>query len=163
MFLHNGSGTVEYSMALLTVAPLECLLFLKCHSSCPSLAVLGKKPRALCMLGKHSTTEEHPSPGLSFQCCSNSTVSLQKKPTTGCNPSIRDADAGGLRVQGQPGLHSETLSPKNKQRKAKAHLCTNFHYCLHSTHMCPNLSSQNQCVHLSKKSPAMYFTQAAQT
>jgi hypothetical protein len=30
-----------------------------------------------------------------------------------CNPSTWNADAGGLQVQGQPGLHSETVSKDN--------------------------------------------------
>jgi hypothetical protein len=30
------------------------------------------------------------------------------------NPSTQEAEAGGLQVQGQPGLHSETLPHKNK-------------------------------------------------
>jgi hypothetical protein len=35
-----------------------------------------------------------------------------------CNPSTREAEAGELRVQGQPGLYSETLSQNtNKQTK----------------------------------------------
>jgi hypothetical protein len=33
--------------------------------------------------------------------------------TNACNSSTQEAKAGGLRVQGQPGLHSETLSQKN--------------------------------------------------
>jgi hypothetical protein len=32
-----------------------------------------------------------------------------------CNPSSEEAQAGGLQVQGQPGLHSETL-PKRKKK-----------------------------------------------
>jgi hypothetical protein len=31
------------------------------------------------------------------------------------NPSTWEAEAGRLRVQGQPGLHSETLSLKKKK------------------------------------------------
>jgi hypothetical protein len=40
-----------------------------------------------------------------------------------CNPSIREAEAGGLRAQ--PGLHSETLpqQKENKKRKKGGNLC----------------------------------------
>jgi hypothetical protein len=40
-----------------------------------------------------------------------------------CNPSTQKAEAGGLEVLSQPGLHSETLPQKkpNKQNKAKSH------------------------------------------
>jgi hypothetical protein len=31
---------------------------------------------------------------------------------TTCNPSTKEAKVGGLRIQGQPGLHSKTLSQK---------------------------------------------------
>jgi hypothetical protein len=34
-----------------------------------------------------------------------------------CNPSTWEAEAGGLRVQGQPWLHNETLSQKNPQNQ----------------------------------------------
>jgi hypothetical protein len=34
-----------------------------------------------------------------------------------CNPSTQEAEAEGLRVQGQPGLHSKTLFQKIKGRK----------------------------------------------
>ena len=34
-------------------------------------------------------------------------------------PTTRDADAGGLQVQGQPGLHSETLSQNKIANKQK--------------------------------------------
>jgi hypothetical protein len=30
-----------------------------------------------------------------------------------CNPSTLEAEAGRLRVQGQPGLHSDSLTQKN--------------------------------------------------
>jgi hypothetical protein len=45
---------------------------------------------------------------------------LQKKPTAsfvahGCNLSIREDEAGGSWVQGQPGLRSETLFQKRKE------------------------------------------------
>jgi hypothetical protein len=33
------------------------------------------------------------------------------------NPSTRDADTGGFRVQGQPGLHSKTVSLKKRKEK----------------------------------------------
>jgi hypothetical protein len=33
------------------------------------------------------------------------------------NPSTWEAEAGGYRVPGQPGLHRETLSRKTKQNK----------------------------------------------
>jgi hypothetical protein len=36
-----------------------------------------------------------------------------------CNPSPQEADTGGSQVWGQPGLHSETLSQKQKQRGGK--------------------------------------------
>jgi hypothetical protein len=40
-----------------------------------------------------------------------------------CNPSTREAEAGRVRVQGQPGLHIETLSqnlpPEKIKRKKK--------------------------------------------
>jgi hypothetical protein len=32
-----------------------------------------------------------------------------------CNPSAQEAEAGGSRVQGQPGLHSETCLKKKKK------------------------------------------------
>jgi hypothetical protein len=32
-----------------------------------------------------------------------------------CNPSTQKAKTGGLKVQSQPGLHSETLSQKKKK------------------------------------------------
>jgi hypothetical protein len=31
-----------------------------------------------------------------------------------CNPSTQEAEAGGLRVPGQPGLQSETLAQKTQ-------------------------------------------------
>jgi hypothetical protein len=31
-----------------------------------------------------------------------------------CNPSTQEAEAQGLRVQGQPGLHSKTMSKEKK-------------------------------------------------
>jgi hypothetical protein len=33
-----------------------------------------------------------------------------------CNPSTPEAEAGGLEVPGQPGLHSKNLSQINKQQ-----------------------------------------------
>jgi hypothetical protein len=36
-----------------------------------------------------------------------------------CNPSIWEAEAGGMRVSGQPGLHSETLSVSKRDRGEK--------------------------------------------
>jgi hypothetical protein len=33
-----------------------------------------------------------------------------------CNPSTQEAEAGGLRVQGQSALHNETLFKKIKKR-----------------------------------------------
>jgi hypothetical protein len=36
-----------------------------------------------------------------------------------CNPSTGEAEAGGSQVQGQPGLHSKTLSQQNKTNKKK--------------------------------------------
>jgi hypothetical protein len=33
-----------------------------------------------------------------------------------CHPSTQEAEAGGSRVQGQPGLHSETLSPRPQKK-----------------------------------------------
>jgi hypothetical protein len=35
-----------------------------------------------------------------------------------CNPSTQEVEAGGLRVQGQPELHSETLSQKQNKTKS---------------------------------------------
>jgi hypothetical protein len=32
-----------------------------------------------------------------------------------CNPSTKKAEAGGLWVQGQPGLHNDSLSQKKKE------------------------------------------------
>jgi hypothetical protein len=37
--------------------------------------------------------------------------------STAYNPSIWEAEAGGFQVQDQTGLHSETLSSKNKKKK----------------------------------------------
>jgi hypothetical protein len=34
-----------------------------------------------------------------------------------CNPSIGEMEAGGCRVQSQPGLHSKTLFQKEKKKK----------------------------------------------
>jgi hypothetical protein len=37
-----------------------------------------------------------------------------------CNSSTWEAETGGLQIQGQPGLHSESLSQKKKkERKEK--------------------------------------------
>jgi hypothetical protein len=33
-----------------------------------------------------------------------------------CNPCISEAQSEGLQVQGQPGLNSEIMSQKNKER-----------------------------------------------
>jgi hypothetical protein len=45
-----------------------------------------------------------------------------------CNPSTREAKAGGLQVQGQPGLYSETLSQKlNNNNKIKQNIYS-FHF-----------------------------------
>jgi hypothetical protein len=43
------------------------------------------------------------------------------------NCSTQKAEAGGLKVQGQPGLHSETLS-QNKQTKTNPQTTTNLLY-----------------------------------
>jgi hypothetical protein len=34
-----------------------------------------------------------------------------------CNPSTQEAETGVLQVQGQPGLHRETLVSKKQQKK----------------------------------------------
>jgi hypothetical protein len=34
-----------------------------------------------------------------------------------CNSSIQETEAGGSPVEGQPGLHSKTLSPKEKEKE----------------------------------------------
>jgi hypothetical protein len=34
-----------------------------------------------------------------------------------CNPSTPESEAGGLQVQGQPMLHSESLPPPPTQKK----------------------------------------------
>jgi hypothetical protein len=34
-----------------------------------------------------------------------------------CNPNTWEAEAGGWRIQGQPGLHGETLSEGKERRK----------------------------------------------
>jgi hypothetical protein len=39
--------------------------------------------------------------------------------STFCNHSVREAEEGELRVQDQPGLHRETLSPKKKKERKK--------------------------------------------
>jgi hypothetical protein len=36
-----------------------------------------------------------------------------------CNASNLEAEAGGSQIQSQPGLHSETLSQKNKTTTTK--------------------------------------------
>jgi hypothetical protein len=36
-----------------------------------------------------------------------------------CNPSTQEAEVGGCQIQGQPGLHSKTLSGKKKKKKDK--------------------------------------------
>jgi hypothetical protein len=36
-----------------------------------------------------------------------------------CTPSSQEAEAGGLRIQGHPGLHSKTLPQKNKTKQKK--------------------------------------------
>lgn len=36
-----------------------------------------------------------------------------------CNPSTREAEAGGLWVQGRPGQHSKTLSLKRSGEEEK--------------------------------------------
>jgi hypothetical protein len=36
-----------------------------------------------------------------------------------CNPSNREAEAGGYRVPGQSGVHSKTLSQKKEKKKPK--------------------------------------------
>jgi hypothetical protein len=36
-----------------------------------------------------------------------------------CNPSTWEAETGGFRVQGQPWLHSKTLSQKKKINKTR--------------------------------------------
>jgi hypothetical protein len=33
------------------------------------------------------------------------------------NPNIQEAEAGGSQVQGQPGLHGETLSQQNETKQ----------------------------------------------
>jgi hypothetical protein len=44
-----------------------------------------------------------------------------------CNPSTREDEAGGLRVQNEPGIHSETLTQekrwkeRNKTKQNKTH------------------------------------------
>jgi hypothetical protein len=35
------------------------------------------------------------------------------------NPSTQEAEAGGSQLEGQPGLHSETLSQKTNKKKNK--------------------------------------------
>jgi hypothetical protein len=37
--------------------------------------------------------------------------------TPAYNPGTREAEAGGPQIQGQPGLHRETLSKKKKKKK----------------------------------------------
>jgi hypothetical protein len=37
------------------------------------------------------------------------------------NPSIREDETGGLQVQGQSELHSETLSEKNRRKQKRRH------------------------------------------
>jgi hypothetical protein len=36
-----------------------------------------------------------------------------------CNSSTWEAETGGLQIQGQPGLHSESLSQKKKRKEKK--------------------------------------------
>jgi hypothetical protein len=43
-------------------------------------------------------------------------------------PAVWENEAGGSGVQGQPGLHSETLSLKNKQKKPKNNKTTRKKY-----------------------------------
>jgi hypothetical protein len=51
-------------------------------------------------------------------------VKLILRPSPGvavhtCNSSTQEAEAGGSRALGQPGLHSGNLSQKNKQSKTE--------------------------------------------
>jgi hypothetical protein len=39
--------------------------------------------------------------------------------THACNPSTQEAEAGGLRVQYQPGPHRENSSQKTKEKKGR--------------------------------------------
>jgi hypothetical protein len=64
------------------------------------LAVLGIKSKALYMIDKCS------SPALE--------VLMDIKFVHTCNINTREAKAGESKVQGQPELHSEILSPKKK-------------------------------------------------
>jgi hypothetical protein len=43
-----------------------------------------------------------------------------------CNPSTQKVNAGGSRVGGQPGLHSETVLRKKKKKKSWVPM---FHAC----------------------------------
>jgi hypothetical protein len=50
-----------------------------------------------------------------------------------CNPSFWKAETGGSQVQGQPGLHSETLSQNNNNKKDVLELVMVMHVCNPST------------------------------
>jgi hypothetical protein len=43
-----------------------------------------------------------------------------------CNLSIQEAETEGSQVSDQPGLHSETLSQKQKQQYKKSHRLTYY-------------------------------------
>jgi hypothetical protein len=56
-----------------------------------------------------------------------------------CNSSIWEAEAGGLKVQGQPGLHSKSLSQQikiNKNRRSSSLFFASLLYCLGALENC---------------------------
>jgi hypothetical protein len=43
-----------------------------------------------------------------------------------CNPSTWETEVGGLRIQGQPGPHSETISKTGEKTKTKKTTSTEY-------------------------------------
>jgi hypothetical protein len=49
-----------------------------------------------------------------------------------CNPSTKEAEVGESEVQGQPGLHRETLLQNNKNKKSLAAFLSFRIHCFYS-------------------------------